>query len=180
MPSDLSALPLTYERVGGTADDTWMRNPPRGFRALDRSAQIGSGAFEFDRAASSVLAWGIQRRSGYRVTDAQGAGLDRVRLGDSVRLRIPFGPGHVDALARVVAIVDELRRRGFAYGTLPGHPECGEESFVVEHRDDDSVWLTIRAFSRPAGRVWRLVSPVTRLAQEYYTRRYLRVLIPTP
>jgi len=77
---------------------------------------------------------------------------------------------------RVIYVVDEPRRRGFAYGTLPGHPEDGEESWLVEHRDDDSVWITIRAFSRPANRWWWAVYPALRIAQEYYTRRYLRAL----
>ena len=77
---------------------------------------------------------------------------------------------------RVIYVVDEPRRRGFAYGTLPGHPEDGEESWMVEHRDDDSVWITIRAFSRPATRWWWVVNPALRVAQEFYTRRYLRAL----
>jgi uncharacterized protein (UPF0548 family) len=41
--------------------------------------------------------------------------------------------------------VDEPGRRGFAYGTLPGRPETGEEAFVVEKTNDD-VYLVIRAF----------------------------------
>ena len=96
--------------------------------------------------------------------------------GQTVLLVIPFGPFGVRSPARVVYIVDEPRRKGFAYGTLPGHPESGEEAFVVEHRDDDSVWITIRAFSRPSSLFWLLVSPVLRVVQEFYTRRYLSAL----
>jgi uncharacterized protein (UPF0548 family) len=96
--------------------------------------------------------------------------------GDSVVLGIPFGPIHVKAPARVVYVVDELNRKGFAYGTLPGHPESGEESFIVEQTDDGSVWLEISAFSRPAHFGWWLVYPVLRLSQEFYTRRYFESL----
>lgn len=92
--------------------------------------------------------------------------------GDSVVLGIPFGPFRVKAPARVVYVVDEPNRKGFAYGTLPGHPESGEESFVVEQTDDGSVWLEISAFSRPANGWWWLVYPVLRLSQAFYTRRY--------
>ncbi len=96
--------------------------------------------------------------------------------GDSVVLGIPFGPFHVTAPARVVYVVDDLRRKGFAYGTLPGHPESGEESFIVEQTDDGSVWLEISAFSRPANAWWWLVYPVLRLSQAFYTRRYFESL----
>ena len=96
--------------------------------------------------------------------------------GDTAMLRIPFLLARVKAPARVVYVVDEPTRRGFAYGTLPGHPEDGEEAFVVEIADDDSVWIVIRAFSRPARWYWWLVYPVLRMTQEFYTRRYLRAL----
>ena len=103
-------------------------------------------------------------------------GADGTRLlapGDTALLGIGLG---IRFPVRVIYVVDEPRRRGFAYGTLPGHPEDGEESWMVEHRDDDSVWITIRAFSRPASRWWWAVAPILRIAQEYYTRRYLRAL----
>jgi uncharacterized protein (UPF0548 family) len=82
----------------------------------------------------------------------------------------------VKAPARVVYVVDEPTRRGFAYGTLPGHPEDGEEAFIVERGDDGSVWLVLRAFSRPATWYWWMVAPVLRLTQAFYTRRYGRAL----
>ena len=96
--------------------------------------------------------------------------------GDTAMLRIRFLLARVKAPARVVYVIDEPTRRGFAYGTLPGHPEDGEEAFVVEIADDDSVWIVIRAFSRPARWYWWLVYPVLRMTQEFYTRRYLRAL----
>jgi uncharacterized protein (UPF0548 family) len=96
--------------------------------------------------------------------------------GDTATLAIPFGLFRVRAPARVVYVVDEPERKGFAYGTLRGHPENGEEAFLVEKRADDSVWLTIKAFSRPANRWWWLVYPVLRVTQEVFTRRYERAL----
>jgi uncharacterized protein (UPF0548 family) len=96
--------------------------------------------------------------------------------GDTAMLFIRFLIARVKAPARVVYVVDEPTRRGFAYGTLPGHPEDGEEAFIVELADDDSVWMVIRAFSRPSRWYWWLVSPVLRATQEFYTRRYLRAL----
>lgn len=97
-----------------------------------------------------------------------------LRPGDTAIMRIGLWPA--DVPARVVYVVDEPDRRGFAYGTLPGHPESGEEAFVVERRPDDSVWLTVRAFSRPASALFRIGSPAMRLLQAVYTARYLRAL----
>jgi uncharacterized protein (UPF0548 family) len=99
-----------------------------------------------------------------------------LRPGDTANLVIPFGPFHVAAPVRVVYVVDEPRRKGFAYGTLGGHPESGEESWIVERSADGSVWLTIRAFSRPSLARWWIVYPVLRIVQWRYTRRYERAL----
>jgi uncharacterized protein (UPF0548 family) len=101
-------------------------------------------------------------------------GTPMLRPGDTAIMRIPFFPPKVPA--RVVYVVDEPLRKGFAYGTLPGHPEQGEEAFIVEWRDDDSVWLTIRAFSRPSSWVFWAGYPLVRLMQEIYTSRYERAL----
>ena len=84
----------------------------------------------------------------------------------------------VTAPVRVVYVIDEAARIGFAYGTLTGHPESGEESFIVEHRDDDSVWLTIRSFSRASTWYYRLAWPVLRFQQAKFTKLYLRALHP--
>ncbi len=80
---------------------------------------------------------------------------------------------------RVVDVVDEPDRRGFAYGTLPGHPETGEERFMAQ-RDPQTgeVTATICAFSNPATWVTRLGGPVARLVQRLMTQRYLKALQP--
>ena len=63
--------------------------------------------------------------------------------------------------------VSSLRRKTHVYDT---------GSFIVEHRDDGSVWLVIRAFSRPAGTVWWVGYPALRLMQAVFTSRYERSL----
>jgi uncharacterized protein (UPF0548 family) len=104
-------------------------------------------------------------------------GMPYIAPGDTTWLSIPFGPFSVKAPVRVVYVVDEPRRKGFAYGTLPGHPESGEESFIVDQTDDGSVWLTIRAFSRPSTPLWWAVYPALRIMQRHYTRLYFQSLM---
>jgi len=101
-----------------------------------------------------------------------------IENGMTAVLKIPFGPFSVSAPIRVVYVVEEEHRAGFAYGTLHGHPESGEEAFIVEHREDGSVWFVLRAFSRPSSAFYRLASPVLRLVQRRYTAKYLRALHP--
>ena len=97
-----------------------------------------------------------------------------VRPGDSALLKWMLWPAKIPT--RVVYVIDEPDRKGFAYGTLPGHPERGEEAFVVERRADESVWLTIRSISRPANRWFWAAYPVLRLMQALFTERYKRAL----
>jgi uncharacterized protein (UPF0548 family) len=79
----------------------------------------------------------------------------------------------LDIPCRVVWVLDEPDRRGFGYGTLPGHPESGEESFVVSLRPDDEVRYELRAFSRPATRLSRLGGPISRRVQTLALDRYV-------
>ncbi|QVI20897.1 DUF1990 domain-containing protein [Nocardia tengchongensis] len=70
--------------------------------------------------------------------------------GTELTVRLALGPIGVNAPCRVVYVLDDPNRRGFAYGTLPGHPESGEELFAVEYDPaDDSVHGIIAAFSNP-------------------------------
>ncbi len=98
----------------------------------------------------------------------------------------PIQPGSVVAVlgrvcgqwwinaCRIVYAVEEtgpVVKFGFAYGTLPGHVESGEERFVVEwNPGDNSVWYDIVAFSRPHHPVIRLAYPWLRRVQKRFGR----------
>lgn len=103
-------------------------------------------------------------------------GEELVRAGDGALLMFGWRALSVRVPVRVVYVIDEPNRRGFGTGTLPGHPLDGEEAFIVERRDDDSVWLTIRAFSRPAHPALWPVVPVLRGAQAIVINRYEHAL----
>ncbi len=98
-------------------------------------------------------------------------------LGAIVEMRvrgIPLSPGFY---CRVIHVVEEPRCRGFTYGTLPGHPESGVETFVVEQRADGTVVLSIDAVSAPSNALWRGVGPLLAAVQSVITTRfYLRAL----
>jgi uncharacterized protein (UPF0548 family) len=120
----------------------------------------------FEAAADAVLSWGMHRRSGLAVATEGPAENGRT---------VVLGVGRPLALVmpcRVVYVVDEPDRQGFAYGSLTGHPEQGEESFVVVIDTDDTVRLEITAFSRPGNLLIRASGAVSRDMQARATRRY--------
>ena len=85
--------------------------------------------------------------------------------------------GFLEAPCRVVYVVDEPDVRGFAYGTLPGHPECGEERFAVRYDPNTSaVFAEVTAFSRPATWWVKVGGPFVRAAQRIMAKRYLRAV----
>lgn len=94
-------------------------------------------------------------------------------LGATVLVALPFGPATVVAVNRVVAVVDEPDRWGFAYGTLPGHPEVGEEAFVVERGADGVVTARIAATAHVALPAARLAQPLLAPLQRRFAQRYL-------
>jgi len=164
--TDLADAALTYTEVGATARTDGM---PAGFRHVSAARRIGSGRARFETAAEAVMRYGMLRGAGVRVTaDTEVAAVDTVVLG---RLG-PFA-----APCRVVYVLDEPNRRGFAYGTLPGHPVAGEERFSVRYDPaSESVYAEVAAFSR--ARTWwaRLGAPALTVVQKLVTQRYLRAL----
>jgi len=154
---------LSYPEVGATL----AGERPAGYRHLAVERRLG-GPERYDAATAFVLRWGLQRGAGLRVP----GGLHPATPGDRVTLRLGLGRAALRIPVEVVGVLAEPDRSGFAYGTLPGHPECGEELFAVERRTD-GTWLVIRAFSRPGRWFTRAAGPLGRLAQRVMTWRYL-------
>ncbi|MGZ0148608.1 DUF1990 family protein [Kribbella sp. WER1] len=172
---ELAGLQLTYDEVGCTRYD----ETPDGYHRLEHRERLGDGDEVFERAADALLAWRMQRAAGLPMTATASppqVGTNALGLlgprAISKRLRSRLG---ISVPCRVVWTVDEPDRVGFAYGTLEGHPESGEESFLVT-RDAEGVYVAIRAYSRPASWYTRLAGPVARKAQHFAATRYAAAL----
>lgn len=72
--------------------------------------------------------------------------------------------------ARIVYTLDESDRYGFAYGTLEGHVEQGEECFWIEREGDGKIYYAIKAFSKPLFWGARLIYPIARRYQRKFVR----------
>lgn len=177
----LSERKLTYDGAGVTLTGGEEEAGSAGFRGYERTVLLGHGASLWAFASTEILRWGVKTRSGFSVESGgpstSGTGLGHpVVAGNKYWLIAHLGPLRIHEPVQVVAVVDEPDRKGFAYGTLAGHPVRGEEAFVVDRRTDGSVWLTIRSLTRPASGLWGAAYPLALLAQRLYRRRYFRSL----
>jgi uncharacterized protein (UPF0548 family) len=160
-----SAFAPTYPAIGATAT-----TPPPGYTADHTRTVLGAGADVFHAARAALERW------------------EQFRLGWvlAAPASTPIEPGAVVAVlarvlglwwlnaCRIIYVVDEdgpVYRFGFAYGTLPGHAESGEERFLVEwDRATGTVCYDILAFSRPKLWLARLGYPLTRQTQKRFAR----------
>jgi len=78
---------------------------------------------------------------------------------------------------RIVYVIDEPRRFGFAYGTLMKHAESGEERFTVTSgQADDAVSFEILALSRPRHPLAKIAYPLSRALQKRFVRDALAAM----
>jgi len=158
----------TYDHVGSTLDpERWAAPAVR-----VRHRTVGRGPTAFGAARQALGTWAPQRGIGATVEPAG----QPVVLGATILIVLRRGPLHVVAPDRIIGVVDEPRRFGFAYGSLPGHPERGEESFVVEHLDDDTVLATIRVQAGPGTLPAHAVAPLVRAVQHAAIDGYLSAI----
>jgi len=163
--AEQSKLPYTYSAVGATA-----LTPPTEY-VVDRTRiKLGEGEPVFRSAIAALQRW------------------EHFHLGwvEAWSPDTPIKPGEVVAVmgrafglwwlnaCRIIYVVDEsgpICKFGFAYGTLPGHVESGEERFLIEwNLHDNSVWYDIVAFSRPNHFWARLGYPVVHRMQKKFGR----------
>lgn len=164
---------VVYVAVGASAASDLLRFPPEGTSPFAFEMRIGSGAERFLAASSTLMTWGAHRASGALVEQAdqrEQQHYQGVLFGEdgtpeaTLDADVNYGPDGEPFLTagvtasittagasrarrvRVVYTVDESRSSGFALGTADSNGVIGETAFVVEHREDDTVWACARGF----------------------------------
>jgi uncharacterized protein (UPF0548 family) len=155
---------LTYAEVGATCADAL----PAGYHHVRASTDVGAGDAVWTRARAGIREWVAHAAAGFEVVPHHAP----IATGETVAVLTRTGPVHVAAACRIVAVVDEPDRYGFAYGTLPPHPEEGEERFVVTRDPSGAVRFEVVAFSRPHDLITKLGGPLPRHLQRRATTRY--------
>lgn len=164
--------PFTYSEVGATRVAL-----PAGYHHLEVRRRLGHGRADFRRFGDAVLAYRMQRGL-HLLAEAESP---RAEPGTRITVRLGLRRFGVLAPCRVVYVLDEENRRGFAYGTLPGHPASGEELFAVEYDPTTSaVYGVVTSFSRPAAWYTRLGGPMVRAVQRLAAEAYVVALRRTP
>lgn len=162
--------PFSYRELGMTA------SPPPGWRVARFRGLVGHGRSDFLRAVEAIRRW--------RMFPPGISELSRppapIRPGVVVTPLLRAYGLWILAACRIVYVIevkpetetDEVKRFGFAYGTLDAHPECGEERFLVEWRsEDNTVWYELTAVSRHRSLISRIAHPLVRWAQNRFARR---------
>ena len=151
---------LSYPEVGATRSD-----PPSGYDVDHNCILIGKGEVDFERAKRAVCEW--------RMFDVPGLTLcfpdTPIEVGRNVApLARHLGFYSLNS-CRIVYVIDEPLRFGFAYGTLKDHAESGEERFTVElNEDTGEVWYDVFAFSKPGSLLVKLGYPYARYRQKQF------------
>ena len=159
---------VTYPEIGATV----RGSRPEGYRHDSYDIDLGRGDQLFERAVLGLRRWEAHRGAGLIVRP------DSPQLVEGTTVLVILSLPFISAVAacRIVSVVDEPDTFGFAYGTLPAHPEQGEEAFIIRRNAAGSVSFAITAFSRPRHPLTRLGGPVARRIQVNTTRRYLQAL----
>jgi uncharacterized protein (UPF0548 family) len=148
-----------------------MSYPPKGYR-LDRwSRELGDENDALERARAALQNWKVHEGAGL-IVEADGP----PTVGGIVAMAAPLPVGFIEVVCRVVDVVDQPDRCGFVYGTLPNHPEQGEESFIASRSANGVLTFEIVAVSRPRQILARVFPPVARRLQITATNRYFEAM----
>lgn len=163
---------LSYPEVGHSRTD----DPVARYNNDLYRIRLGQGDAVYRAACRALFTWQMFPGGWARI----GPGEPTVREGETVAMVVHlFGLYWVNGCRIVYTFhkeEGEVKKFGFAYGTLPGHIEKGEERFSVEMLPDSSVWYDLRAFSRPRFWLARLGYPIARFFQKRFVRQSQRAM----
>jgi len=143
------------------------KSPPvKGYDNDHSFIVLGDGEVVWEKAKAVLQSW-QQFPSSWTKVEPNSTPLEKGKV-VAVLFRL-FGLWFINS-ARIVYTLNSDKQYGFAYGTLPGHVEKGEECFWIERDASGQVTYHIRAFSQPACWIVWLGYPIAR----YFQRRFVK------
>lgn len=165
---DALAAEFTYSEVGATR----TADLPDGYRIDRYERSLGAADGRFERYVAALRHWQGHIGAGVRIYPT-GA---MAEIGKPVLL-IARTLGLWSVLPCGVVYTDESDSWfTLAYGTLPGHLECGEVAMSVERTDSGEVVARIVSFSKTVDPLARAAGPLARRIQTRITNGYLDAL----
>jgi uncharacterized protein (UPF0548 family) len=204
--SSQAKLPFSYAEVGATRNNNNAAGPAgytldhnrvqlgRGAEVYQRAVEALQQWRQFELGWVTLVPPGVKLEEGAVVAVKARAGgmwsLNACRvvyvIDEGLNARNKFSGDKTDRVAiddtdrlardETDRVAGEVRRFGFAYGTLPDHIERGEERFLIERQPDDSVWYDILAFSQPRHPLVRAGFLYARRLQKRFARDSLAVM----
>ncbi len=159
-----SGLDYSYRELGAT-----QQEPPRDYDHDHSSIYLGRGAELWSQAKTILDTWQQFPADWTNIQPTQ-APLE-VNQNVAVLFRL-WGIWFTNS-ARIVYVLREENRYGFAYGTLPGHVEQGEECFWIEREANGAIYYHIKAFSKPRFWLAKLGYPIARMYQRKFVKESL-------
>lgn len=159
-----AGVPLSYATEGMTRGAS-----PAGYNVDHLRHRLGAGDATFSRACAALDLWRQFEQGWVRLDPSAAPPATGLVVASTARV----GPTWWTNACRVVYLLNEPgppRRVGYAYGTLVGHAECGEECFSIEMTDTGEVWYDVLAYSHPRHPLARMAYPLSRLVQKRFAR----------
>lgn len=169
---------FSYPEVGRT-----RTGAPPYYKVDHNRIQLGTGEETYRRAVAALnrgamfdLGWVRLAPAGVVFQEGTNMAVAAETLGfwslNATRVVYTLDVADIADIADIADLADgAIHRHGFAYGTLRDHAERGEERFTVEwHRNDDSVWYDLFAFSKPNHWLAQIGYPATRAYQRRFGR----------
>ena len=152
---------LSYRYNGATQIEV----VPGGYVGDHNQIQLGTGPEDWEKAKQAIRKWKMFEMPWVEICWPE----TPIQIGSTVAILVShFGFYSLNA-ARIVYVIDEPFRFGFAYGTLADHGESGEERFMATmDRETSEVWYDLYAFSRPNHILSKLGYPLTRILQKRF------------
>jgi uncharacterized protein (UPF0548 family) len=161
-------LSFTYQAVGKTATSETIPDFDNDYT----EQYLGEGMAVFEAAKTAIKQWKMFPQPWTALQPHA-----PIQKGETVSMCAKaFGLWWRNA-CQIVYVIDEPRRFGFAYGTLPGHVEMGEELFLIEMDENGKVSYIIKAFSRPRHWMARIGYPMMRYFQKKFQRESKEAMV---
>ncbi len=149
---------------------TYNRNNLKGFDHDDNRIYLGAGDDVWQAAKCAMSNWAMFPDGWAKIYYQNPVFTEGAIV---VLCAHVFGIWWLNA-SRILYVLDDDQSFGFAYGTLPNHVETGEELFKIFRTEQNEVYFSLTAFSRP--RFWAVhwTYPLSRIFQKRFVKDSLQ------
>jgi len=143
------------------------KNPHNQIKGFDYDTirvKLGSGKKVFDIGKQAIRNWIMFPKKWTKLYPSS----PTIAIGETVAVSAKYMGLWWVNVARIAYVIDDMEVYGFAYGTLPGHHEKGEELFRIRMDENETVYFEIIAISKPNTLIAKLSFSLIRSLQKKF------------